>query len=126
MNAIGFGSQSGHVSNFRGAVDPLIELVDGDCIESDPCELRARVHDRHPVWTRLELRAPKLTSGWCSEPLATAVDRTSSTNRRLFASPVASKPSAYSRILTRITFFEPRPPPAVRGSFHQIQAITGA
>jgi hypothetical protein len=25
------------------------------CFESDPCELLARVHDRHPVWTRLEL-----------------------------------------------------------------------
>jgi hypothetical protein len=25
------------------------------CFESDPCELLARVHNRHPVWTRLEL-----------------------------------------------------------------------
>jgi hypothetical protein len=25
------------------------------CFEGDPCELLARVHDRHPVWTRLEL-----------------------------------------------------------------------
>jgi hypothetical protein len=25
------------------------------CFESDPCELLTRVHDRHPVWTRLEL-----------------------------------------------------------------------
>jgi hypothetical protein len=27
------------------------------CFESDPCELLARVHDRYPVWTRLELAA---------------------------------------------------------------------
>jgi hypothetical protein len=25
------------------------------CSESDPCELLARIHDRHTVWTRLEL-----------------------------------------------------------------------
>ena len=25
------------------------------CFESDPCELLARVHDKDPFWTRLEL-----------------------------------------------------------------------
>ena len=34
------------------------------CFESDPCELLARVHDRHPVWTRLELaEGARMTSG---------------------------------------------------------------
>ena len=46
---------TGHVSNFRHPVSPLIEPMVAHCFESDPCEVLARVHDRHPVWTRLEL-----------------------------------------------------------------------
>src|SRR5208283_1032084 len=46
--------QSGHVSNFRRPVSPLIEPMVAHCFESDPCELLARVRDSHPVWTRLE------------------------------------------------------------------------
>jgi hypothetical protein len=45
----------GHVSNFRHPVSPLIEPMVARCFESDPWELLARVHDTHPVWTRLEL-----------------------------------------------------------------------
>jgi hypothetical protein len=51
----GVAPQSGRVSNFCGPIRPLIEPVDGHCFQSDPCELLARVHDRHPVWTPLEL-----------------------------------------------------------------------
>jgi hypothetical protein len=47
--------QSGHISNFCGPVSPLIEPLVAHCFECDPCELLADVHDRHPVWTRLEL-----------------------------------------------------------------------
>jgi hypothetical protein len=45
----------GRVSNFRHPVSPLIGPMVAHCFESDPCELLARVHDRHAVWTRLEL-----------------------------------------------------------------------
>ena len=47
--------QSGHISNFCHPVSPPLEPMVAHCFESDPCELLARVHDRHPVWTRLEL-----------------------------------------------------------------------
>jgi hypothetical protein len=33
----------------------MIEPMVAHCFESDPCELLARVHGRHPVWIRLEL-----------------------------------------------------------------------
>jgi hypothetical protein len=33
----------------------VIEPMVAHCFESDPCELLARVHCGHPVWTRLEL-----------------------------------------------------------------------
>jgi hypothetical protein len=36
-------------------VGSVIEPVAAPCFESDSCELLALVHDRHPVWTRLEL-----------------------------------------------------------------------
>ena len=45
----------GHVSNLRDPLSPLIEPMVAHCFESDPCELLAHVHDRYPVWTRLEL-----------------------------------------------------------------------
>ena len=47
--------QSGHVSNFRDPLSPLIEPMVAHCFESDPCAPPALVHDRPPVWTRLEL-----------------------------------------------------------------------
>jgi hypothetical protein len=47
--------QSGHVSNFCHPDGPVIEPMVAHCFESDPCELLARVHCGHPVWTRLEL-----------------------------------------------------------------------
>ena len=33
----------------------MIEPIGAHCFESDPCDALARVHGRHPVWTRLEL-----------------------------------------------------------------------
>ncbi len=47
--------QSGHVSNFRRPVDPLIEPVGAHCFQTDRCEALTRVHAGYPVWTRLEL-----------------------------------------------------------------------
>ena len=46
---------TGHVSNFRQPVGPVIEPVGGDCFQSDTREPLAGVHGGHPVWTRLEL-----------------------------------------------------------------------
>jgi phosphoserine phosphatase RsbU/P len=40
---------------FATPVSPLIEPLVAHCFECDPCELLARVHDRHPVGTPLEL-----------------------------------------------------------------------
>lgn len=42
----------------------MIEPVDGLCFQSDPRELRARVHAGCPVWTRLELAKGAQGSFW--------------------------------------------------------------
>src|ERR1035438_5454295 len=45
----------GHVSNFCDPIGTVIEPMDIHCFQNDRCELLIRVHDRHPVWTHLEL-----------------------------------------------------------------------
>src|ERR1022692_4519978 len=56
--------QSGHVSNFRNPVGPVIEPDDAPCFQSDRCDALTRVHAGHPVWTRLELaREAEIVSG---------------------------------------------------------------
>jgi hypothetical protein len=51
----GVAPQSGHVSNFSGTVDPLIEPADAYCFQSGWSAPPTLVHDGRPVWTRLEL-----------------------------------------------------------------------
>jgi len=47
--------QSGHVSNFCGSVDALIEPADAHCSQIDSSAPPTLVHGGHPVWIRLEL-----------------------------------------------------------------------
>ena len=47
--------QSGHVSNFCRSADPLIELPDVYCFQSDSSAPPTLVQGGYPVWTRLEL-----------------------------------------------------------------------
>jgi hypothetical protein len=55
LGAQDMAPQSGHVSNFCGSVDPLIEPADVYCFERDSSAPPTPVQGGHPVWTRLEL-----------------------------------------------------------------------